>query len=585
MANNFLLAVEEIEQLSASAKKNILQWLTHKKYLPYVSELEELIQKQQWQTLEDAFFRVIPFGTGGRRGTVGIGSNRINDITVGEVAQALCTYLEGLHGSDVKQQGIVVAYDSRNTSEHFTKLIAEVCAGNGFKVYVYTDVRSTPQLSYSVRSLKTAAGIVVSASHNPSPDNGVKVYWNDGGQMVSPYDKELLAVAEDVEEIKTLSFQEGLKTDLIVRLDAKADENYFQAVLEQIKQPQNSKLSIAYSPLHGAGKSSVFPVLQKAGFDVRLFKPQAEYDGDFTNVTNHIANPEVPEASDKVVAFAKESGCDLAITTDPDADRLGVVVIVNGEADFLSGNQTASLIAYHILETLKQSGKLKSNQFIAKTIVTTDLLSSLAEHYGVEVKGNLLVGFKYIGELIRLHVDEGQQEFLFGGEESFGGLVGTYARDKDAASSALMIAELAASAKNQGKTLRDILDELYESFGYYHELLSSTIYPGADGFETMKHIMNKLRAEPPVLIGGMPVVRVRDYLTGDEILDRTEDVLRFELSEDGTDRVTIRPSGTEPKIKIYVQTKTTFEEDIAKTKQSGVSKAELLLKSSKEFLG
>lgn len=578
-----LAIVEQTPHLSEAAKENILHWLTHHKFMAYRDELEGLITSKQWQPLEDAFFRVIPFGTGGRRGTVGIGSNRINDVTVGEVAQALCTYLEEVDQA-AKSKGIVIAYDSRNTSRHFTELVAEVCAGNGYKVYVYKDVRSTPQLSFSVRHLHTAAGIVVSASHNPSPDNGVKVYWSDGGQMVPPYDKELLAVAEDVEIINHLPFGEGVGKGAIVELEADSDEAYIAAVLAQAKDKAATSARVAYSPLHGAGKSSVYPSLKQAGFDIRLFKEQADYDGNFTNVTNHISNPELPEASDKVVAYAKAEDCDVAITTDPDADRLGVVVITKDGEEYLNGNQTSALITYHILNSLKANGGLKPNQFIAKTIVTTDMLQEIAEDYGVEVKGSLLVGFKYIGELIKLHDDEGDQEFLFGGEESFGGLVGTYARDKDAASSALMIAELASQAKKEGQTLVDVLDSLYEKYGYYHEILSSTQYPGADGFKAMKHIMNTLRSDPPKEIGGLPVVRIRDYITGEEVPGRSEDVLRFELSEDGRDRLTIRPSGTEPKIKIYVQTRTPFETSIDQTKHRGTQKAKQLLNASKEFL-
>ena len=505
MATDLLLKIEQCKELSSTAKSNIITWLTHEKFSAYLSELEGLIQNKEWQLLEDAFFRVIPFGTGGRRGTVGIGSNRINDVTVGEVAQAVCIYLSEVDDR-AKEKGVVIAYDSRNTSRYLTELFAGICAANGYRVYVYKDVRSTPQLSFSVRMLGTAAGIVVSASHNPSPDNGVKVYWNDGGQMVPPYDKELLAVAEGIEVINTMSFSGGLKKQLIVELEGDADEAYYQAVLHQAKQTKEKAAIIAYSPLHGAGRSSVYPVIQRAGFDIRLLEEQANYDGNFTNVTNHIANPEVPEASDKVVAFAKAQKCDIAITTDPDADRLGVVVTPQDKPEqYLTGNQTSVLIAYNILENLKKAGKLKKHQFIGKTIVTTDMLYPLAKEYGVEVKGDLLVGFKYIGELIKLFEDEGKQEFLFGGEESYGGLVGTYARDKDAASSALMIAELASSAKAEGKTLIDVLDELYEQYGYYHETLSATSYPGADGFKVMKHIMNSLRSHPPAEIAGMKV--------------------------------------------------------------------------------
>ena len=247
MATDLLLKIEQCKELSSTAKSNIITWLTHEKFSAYLSELEGLIQNKEWQLLEDAFFRVIPFGTGGRRGTVGIGSNRINDVTVGEVAQAVCIYPSEVDDR-AKEKGVVIAYDSRNTSRYLTELFAGICAANGYRVYVYKDVRSTPQLSFSVRMLGTAAGIVVSASHNPSPDNGVKVYWNDGGQMIPPYDKELLAVAEGIEVINTMSFSGGLKKQLIVELEGDADEAYYQAVLHQAKQTKEKAAIIAYSP-------------------------------------------------------------------------------------------------------------------------------------------------------------------------------------------------------------------------------------------------------------------------------------------------------------------------------------------------
>lgn len=583
MSSVHILDVENAKHLSLNAKQNIINWLTHDKYKEYYDELTGLIDSKSWQKLEDNFFRVIPFGTGGRRGTVGIGSNRINKVTVGEVTQALCTYLKQVD-EEAEKKGIVIAYDPRNTSRMFTEFAAEVCAANNFKVYVYQEVRSTPQLSYSVRLLETAAGIVISASHNPSPDNGVKVYWSDGGQMVPPYDKELLAVADDIEVIHTKPYDQALRENLIVELTSAEDESYYNAVLQQTKNQNARSAVVAYSPLHGAGLSSVYPVLQKAGFDVRLYGPQSNYDGNFTNVTNHISNPEVPEASDKVSAFAVEESCDVVVTTDPDADRLGVVVVNKDKTTtLLNGNQTATLIAYHILETLKKAGGLSPKQFIGKTIVTTDMLQALADDYGVELKGNLLVGFKYIGELIKLYVDEGEKEFLFGGEESFGGLVGTYARDKDAASSALMIAELASVAKEEGKALTDVLDDLYKKHGYYNEVLDSTDYLGAEGFSQMKKIMNELRANPPSRLGEYEVLRVRDYITGHEVPERAEDVLRLEVSADGADRVTIRPSGTEPKVKIYVQTKTVHN-NLQQAKRLGNIKTEELLAACKRYL-
>lgn len=575
MSDTHIRTIESEVNLSVAAKTNIINWLTHDKFNSFKSELCEIIDAQEWKTLEDSFFRVIPFGTGGRRGTVGIGSNRINQVTLGEATQALCGYLAERESDAGHELKIAIAYDSRLTSLEFSQYIAGICAANGIQAYIFDDVRSTPQLSFTVRHLAADAGIVISASHNPSSDNGIKIYWEDGGQLVPPYDAELLAYAESVETINTMGYADGVAQQLIVELGEPEDNAYHQAVLDKSINPNNREAVVAFSPLHGAGYSNVRPVLEKAGFEVRILESQANYDGNFTNVTNNIPNPELPVASDKVIAYGLEQKCDMALTTDPDADRLGVVVLhADGTSSFLTGNQIAALLCHYILSMREKLGTLTGKQFVAKTIVTTDLIELIANDYGVQCRGNLLVGFKYIGELVRLYEDEGDEEFVFGGEESFGSLVGGYARDKDAAGAALLISELASVHKANGTTLVEQLDDLAVKYGAFQEELDSMTLKGADGFSIMKHVMNVLRSDEITQIGEFKVYKTRDYISGTEIKGRSEDVLRFEVSEDGHDRVTVRPSGTEPKLKIYTQVRVAPSGQTAhETKQQASDKA------------
>lgn len=551
-------------KLSKAAVANITQWLKEEKYREYHTELQALIERQDWKTLEDSFFQVIPFGTGGRRGTVGVGSNRINKITIGESAQGLCDYA-ATQGEAVKQQGIVIAYDTRTTSEEFAQYTARICAANGFKTYLFDGFRTTPQLSFAVRHLGTAAGIVISASHNPPSDNGFKAYWSDGGQVVPPHDKGIMDHVATVQSINITDFDQAVDSGNIIVVGKDVDDAYISAIVKQSVTPGRS-VHIVYSPLHGTGIRSVIPTLEHAGFtQVSVVKSQTTPDGTFPTVEGQVPNPEVQAANNLAVAQAKNEGADLAITTDPDADRLGVIVRdTKGEYQFLTGNKIATLICHHVLHNLHEQNKLKSNQFVVKTIVTTDAIDALAKQYGVTSYNNILIGFKYVAELIALKQDQGKEEFLFGGEESHGILQGSYTRDKDAAVAALLIAELASNLKDQGETLVDQLYDIYRQHGLYFEDLASKYYHGASGFEQMNAIMESLRNNPPQELAGQRVVRMIDRKTGQEIDPATKknighndgtpgNVLIFWLSEDGRSRVTIRPSGTEPKIKAYVQ--------------------------------
>lgn len=547
------------EHLSEDAVANINEWLTKSKYAEYKDELEQMIQDEQWQALEDAFFKVIEFGTGGRRGTTGVGSNRINRVTIGESAQALCEYARA-HDATAPQKGIVIACDTRLSSEELSTYAASVCAGNGFTTYIFDSFRSTPELSFAVRELGAACGIVISASHNPPADNGFKAYWSDGGQLVPPHDKGVLDAAQAVEAIQSVQFDQAIANGQIHVIGKELDAKYIAAVLEQAEGTARD-LTVVYSPLHGAGQTNTLPVLCEAGFTVLPVESQMIPDGNFPTIENGKPNPEEKAANDRAVAEMLDNEADIAVTNDPDADRIGVIVRHNEEAFYLSGNQSAALATDYALKRLQERGELTPKHFIVKTIVTTDMFDALAAKYNVTCYGNLLIGFKYIGELMRKK-ESTDEIFVIGGEESYGLLKGSYAHDKDGAVGALPLAEYAAELKLQGKTLVDRLYELYEEIGLYTERLDTIVCPGAEGFAEMQAIMKRLREQPPTEIDSEPVTATLDYqtltkkdvATGEEsAIDCVKgNVLVFELGSHER-RVTIRPSGTEPKLKFYIQ--------------------------------
>lgn len=546
--------------LSHEALKNVTAWLNEPKYEEYRDELVEMIEAEKWQELEDAFFKVIEFGTAGRRGTTGIGTNRINRVTIGESTQALCQYAKSFN-ENAPQKGIVIACDTRLSSPELSQYAAQVCAANGFKTYLFSNFRSTPELSFAVRHLQAMAGIVISASHNPPLDNGFKVCWTDGGQLVAPHDKGVLAVAEDITDIHSVDFDLAVSNGRIKIIDEEVDKAYIEAVVAQAESTER-EVKIVYSPLHGAGQTNVLPSLRAAGFeDIALVDDQMVPDGNFPTIENGRPNPEDKLANERAVADLLAEKADIAITNDPDADRFGVMVRQGEEAIYLSGNQSAALATDYALAKLKEKGNLTSRHYIVKTIVTTDMMKAIADKYKITTYGNLLIGFKYIGELL-LKKDSTNELFVLGGEESFGLLKGNYARDKDGATGALPLAEYAAELKKSGKTLYDRLLELYSEHGIYAERLANAFFPGASGFEKMQQVMKDIRKNPPSTIEGHAVTAVLDYQT----LERRDlkantttpiecikgNVVTLEFS-DSRRRVTIRPSGTEPKLKFYAQ--------------------------------
>ncbi len=584
------------QHVSEAAAENIAAWLSEPKYAEYREELKQMIASERWKELDDSFFKKIEFGTGGRRGTTGIGSNRINRVTVGESTQALCLYAKSFD-NDASKKGIVIACDTRLSSPELSKYAATVCAANGFKTYIFESFRSTPELSFAVRELGCAAGIMITASHNPASDNGFKAYWSDGAQLVPPHDTGVLAMAEAIDTVEAGSdFDTAVAEEKITLIGVDMDEKYQSAVLAG-SMSDNRDAVIAFSPLHGAGQTNTLPVLQKAGFTVHAERDQMVPDGNFPTVEGGKSNPEVKAANDQVVALMLSKSADIAISNDPDADRFGVMVRQGDRPVYLSCNQAAALGIDFMLRRMKEQGRITNKQYIAKTIVTTDMITEIANRYGVKTVGNLLVGFKWIAEQIELRPDE---EYLLGVEESFGMCKGSYARDKDAASPSLLLAEAAGELKREGKTLYDRLLELYREYGLFVERLDTMRCEGAEGFAEMQAIMASIRKQAPTEIDDEKVTAVLDYQSGirtdlatgkQGAIDCIKgDVFVLEFG-DTRRRMTIRPSGTEPILKFYNQW---FEEsttdpkadyDRVECKLEGMSRqleGELLLRAGKE---
>lgn len=511
--------------------------------------------------LEDSFYKSLEFGTGGLRGIMGAGTNRMNKYTVGMATQGLANYLISIHGGN-KPLSVAISFDCRNNSEFFAGITASVFAANGFNVYMFDALRPTPELSFAIRHYKCDAGVMITASHNPKEYNGYKAYWNDGAQVTSPHDKNIIDEVINVSDPSKVKFDGG--DGKIVTIGKETDEEYLNAILSLTFSEQEIKddesLKIVYSPIHGTGVNLVPEALRRVGFKDIINVPEQDVtDGNFPTVK--YPNPEEREALQMAMDKADETGADIVMATDPDADRLGVAARnSNGEMEILNGNQTATVLTYYILERSRELGILKegsnSDFYMVKTIVTTDLLKSISESYGVEMM-NVLTGFKYIAGIVREL--EGKRRFLGGGEESYGYNAGEFVRDKDAVLSCTLFAEAALWAKNKGMTIPELLKQIYLKYGYFKEHLISITKKGKDGLEQIAGMMRDFRSSPPQHLAGSSVVLVHDYLRS-ETIDMVSDlryginlpksdVLQF-VSADNT-IVSVRPSGTEPKIKFY----------------------------------
>ena len=533
-------------------------WLTDQYDEETRRKVQEMIDNDP-NELTESFYRNLEFGTGGLRGIMGVGTNRMNIYTVAMATQGFANYIRKMNPNE-KELRVAIAYDCRNNSPAFANITADVMSANGIKVFLFDCLRPTPELSFAVRQLHCHAGVMVTASHNPKEYNGYKAYWNDGGQLVSPHDKNVIAEVEKILDPSMVNFKR--KPELITILDEKFDDIYLDKVyglslsLDLIKK--HSDLKIVYTPIHGTGRRLVPEILKRKGFkNVYCVEQQMIVDGDFPTVKS--PNPEEPAAMALAVNKAKELNADLVLATDPDADRVGVAVKdQHGEFILLNGNQAASVFLYYLLTRWNELGKLTGKEFVVKTIVTTELLFEIAKKYQVE-RFDVLTGFKYIASKI-LEL-EGKEQFIGGGEESYGYLAGDFVRDKDAVIATSLLAEAMAWAAEKGMTFYELLCNIYREFGLYREKLVSLTKKGISGTEEIKAMMAKFRETPPTEICGEKIVEIRDYkiLEAKDLV--TGKATPINLPESGS-KISIRPSGTEPKIKFYFGMKGKIEGSI-----------------------
>lgn len=573
-------------------KDNYMKWLNS----PIVDndtkeELKAIADNEK--EIEERFYRELEFGTAGMRGILGAGTNRMNIYNVRRASMGVAEYVNK-EGVSAASAGVLIGYDTRHFSRTFAEETAKVLTANGIKAYLFPIVHSVPEVSFGIRELKCAAGVMITASHNPKEYNGYKVYGSDGGQL-PPEAADVVVKAigsyDVFDDVKYISLEEAAEKNLLIVPGNELDEKFIEAVMKQQQNPEAVKavadtFKLIYTPFHGTGSRPVKEVLKRIGFkNVLVVKEQDTEDGDFPTVVS--PNPENKEGFTLAIKMAKENDVDVIIGTDPDCDRVGIVVRdAEGVYRTLTGNQTGALLVDYILRSKKEKGTLPKNGVVIKTIVTTELAAAIAESYGIEIM-NVLTGFKYIGEKMTEFQQTGEHTYLIGFEESYGYLVGDHARDKDGVVASMLIAEMAAYYKTKGKSLYEALQDIYAKYGYYSEKTVSVTMPGKDGMEKMAAMLSELRNNPPVKVAGMYVVLYTDYLSqtikdaGGSVKPLTglpkADVLKYNLSDDKS-YFMIRPSGTEPKIKIYLGT-------FADNTESAENTIETVLADIKQQLG
>ena len=542
-------------ELDPQVQKNIDKWLNGNYDEATKAEIREMLAQGKEKELTDAFYKDLEFGTGGLRGIMGTGSNKVNKYTIGAATQGLANYLKKNFPNE--ELSAAIAYDSRNNSDVFAKVTADVFTANGIKVYLFEALRATPELSFAIRHFGCQTGIVLTASHNPKEYNGYKAYWNDGAQVIAPHDTNII---DEVLKVTAETTKFEGNDALLTMVGAEVDEIYTDKIAElsiskEAIQRQKD-LKIVFTPIHGTAITTVPMTLKKFGFEnVHTVAAQAEPNGNFPTVV--YPNPEEAEALSMAMAEAKELDADLVLATDPDADRVGIAVKnPAGEWELLNGNQTGALLIYYMLDAWKAAGKLDGKQFVVKTVVTTELIADLAKAYNVKYY-DTLTGFKFIASVIREL--EGKETFIAGGEESYGYLIGDAVRDKDAVASCAFIAEMTAYFKDKGSSLYEAMQQMYVDYGFYYETLISLKREGKAGQDEIKQMMSDFRANPPKELAGSKVVAIKDYDSSEETNLETgakaamdfpkSNVLQF-ITADGT-KVSARPSGTEPKIKFY----------------------------------
>jgi phosphoglucomutase len=546
----------ENEEILTKVKERANKWLNDKYDAQTRQQVKELLEGNEKELIE-CFYRDLEFGTGGLRGIMGVGTNRMNIYTVAMATQGLSNYLRK-EFREIPQIKVAIAHDPRNNSRLFAQTVANIFSANGFKVYIFEDLRPTPELSFAIRYFRCQSGVVITASHNPKEYNGYKVYWDDGGQIITPHDKLIIQEVQNIQSIDAVNL--NAREENIEIIGKEIDDIYTNQItslsLAHDVIRRQHDLKIVYTPLHGSGVNLVPQALKKLGFTNIIPVPEQNIpDGNFPTV--HSPNPEEGAALSMAIRKAEETNAELVMATDPDADRVGIVVKDNkNQFVILNGNQTAVLLIHYLLHNWAEKGKLKGREYIVKTIVTTDLLAEIARKYKVKCY-EVLTGFKFIADVIRKF--EGQQTFIGGGEESYGYLAGEFVRDKDAVMSCALLAEATAFTIDKGKSMFEQLIDIYKEFGLFREKLLSVERKGKTGQEEIQQMMIDFRKNPPSTIGGSPLVEVIDYLD-DRSIEKMNarnggisfpkaDVLQF-LTKDGS-KISIRPSGTEPKIKFY----------------------------------
>ena len=547
---------ELIKQVTEKAEK----WLTPACDAETQAEVKRMLENPDKTELIDSFYKDLEFGTGGLRGIMGAGTNRMNIYTVGAATQGLSNYLNKCFAGK-KDISVVVGYDCRNNSDKFAKISADIFSANGIKVYLFDDLRPTPEVSFAIRHFSCQSGINITASHNPREYNGYKAYWDDGAQVLAPHDT---AIIDEVNKVTVDDIKFNGNKDLIQIIGKEVDKVYLDMVHSISIDPEvirrQKDLSIVYTPLHGAGRVLIPDSLKEWGFEnINCVPEQMVKDGNFPTVVS--PNPENAEALSMAIALAKKIDADIVMASDPDADRVGMACKDDkGEWVLINGNQTCLIFLYYIIKNRIAMGKMQPNDFIVKTIVTTELIKAVADKNKIEMR-DCYTGFKWIAREIRL--SEGKQQYIGGGEESYGFLAEDFVRDKDAVSACSLLAEICAWAKDQGKTLYDVLMEIYVEYGFSKETTVNVVKPGKSGAEEIKAMMDNFRANPPKEIGGSAVSLIKDYKTL-ELTDAQGNVSKLDMPEtsnvlqyftvDGT-KISVRPSGTEPKIKFYIEVK------------------------------
>jgi len=566
-------------KLSPEACKNFKFWYEKPEFKAYKKDLEGLARKKNWGGLEDAFYTHIRVGTGGIRGNLGVGPNRINLRTIGEAAQGLCNFIRDF-GPEAKKKGVVVSREVRKHSEEFATLTCEVLAANGIKSFLFDGIRSTPEVSFAARHLKAIAGVQLTASHNPRTDNGFKFFWKDGGQVVPPLDEKFMDLVLNVKEIKRMGLREAKAKGMVEIIGKEVDEAYFKKIRD-LSLVDTRSAKIAFSPIHSVGVTNALPVLKQEGFNVTVLAEQARPDENFPGAYRDYINPEFEQVLEPTTKLGEKIGADIAICTDPDACRFAAAFKIDknsNELQYITANEIASAMLYFILSLMKERGKITKDLLYIKTFASTTLATDIAESFGIKYVDDLLVGYKWIGQVVE-HM-ENSKNFVFSFEDTCGYCRGDFIRDKDGAIGAITAAEMVSWLKDQNKTITEYLDEIYGRYGYYRNVLYQVEVVGKEGFEDIVKFYKGLRTNPPKEVAGLKVLKIIDRL--DENLRNPEnyrvgvtgDEITFILSEDERIKLLTRPSGTQPQFKYYLQAFGKVNGDLEKVKRGVDSLAE-----------